>query len=175
MPRFTCSGGIFSGKRAIAAIRARAAGAAAATAKTAKDNTDRIDRCFPFRVSRKPSSVYVTIYLGSALPRSSSDYGGRDGQPLNALISILLRVGFTGTPPVTGRPVGSYPAFPSLPLARRFISVALSLKSPSPDVIRHPCPVELGLSSPVLFSRRSHLACSKLLGLLSGSCSQRAQ
>ena len=43
---------------------------------------------------------------------------------------------------VTRESVGSYPAFPSLPhyraAIRRFISVALSLKSPSPGVTRHP-------------------------------------
>ena len=43
---------------------------------------------------------------------------------------------------VTEVSVGSYPAFPSLPhyraAIRRFISVALSLKSPSPGVTRHP-------------------------------------
>ena len=44
-------------------------------------------------------------------------------------------------------PVSSYLAFPSLPLARRFISVALSLKSPSADVIRYPCSMKPGLSS----------------------------
>ena len=103
----------------------------------------------------------MTIYLGRMLPYGSSDYEGRDGQPLNAPISILLRVGFTGTRHVTMPPVGSYPTFPSLPkLIRRFISVALSLKSPSPDVIRHPCPVELGLSSRSKTPSRSHLAYS---------------
>ena len=35
-------------------------------------------------------------------------------------------------------PVSSYLAFPSLPLARRSISVALSRRSPSADVIRYP-------------------------------------
>ena len=96
------------------------------------------------------------------LPCSSSDYGERDGQPLNAPISILLRVGFTGTQAVSGLPVGSYPTFPSLPrLARRFISVALSLKSPSPDVIRHPCPVELGLSSPIIIGAVTWLTQNK--------------
>ena len=35
-------------------------------------------------------------------------------------------------------PVSSYLAFPSLPLAWRFISVALSLGSPPADVIRYP-------------------------------------
>ena len=100
------------------------------------------------------------------LPHCSSDYEGRDGQPLNAPISILLRVGFTGTRHVTTPPVGSYPTFPSLPnTIRRFISVALSLKSPSPDVIRHPCPVELGLSSPQMLAAQS-------LGLLKYHCQQ---
>ena len=45
-------------------------------------------------------------------------------------------------PAVTGRTVVSYTAFPPLPAAlsccRRFISVALALESPPPDVIRHP-------------------------------------
>ena len=40
---------------------------------------------------------------------------------------------------VTALPVSSYLAFPSLPsIARRFISVALSRRSPSADVIRYP-------------------------------------
>ena len=39
---------------------------------------------------------------------------------------------------VTTQAVVSYTAFPPLPFARRFISVALSLESPPPDVIRHP-------------------------------------
>ena len=43
--------------------------------------------------------------------------------------------------------VSSYLAFPSLPQKRRYFSVALSLKSPSPGVTRHPCPTMLGLSS----------------------------
>ncbi len=99
------------------------------------------------RASHKPSSVYVVIYLSAQLPVRFSDYEKRDGQPLNASISILHRAGFTGTPQVALQPVSSYLAFPSLPQMRRFISVALSLESPPPDVIRRPCPVELGLSS----------------------------
>lgn len=59
----------------------------------------------------------------------------------------LLRVGFTCAPIVTNGAVGSYSTFPSLPFAWRFISVALSLKSPSPAVNWHPCSMELGLSS----------------------------
>lgn len=41
----------------------------------------------------------------------------------------------------------SYHPFPSLPIARRFLSVALSLKSPSLAVSQHHCPVKPGLSS----------------------------
>ncbi len=95
-------------------------------------------RRFLYRASRKPSSVYVTIYLGSALPRGSSDYGERDGQPLNAPISILLRVGFTGTRRVSAPPVGSYPAFPSLPhnaavyFCCTFLKVAFTGRYPAP-------------------------------------------
>lgn len=48
---------------------------------------------------------------------------------------------------VTKTSVSSYLAFPPLHLAMRYISVALSLKSPSPGVTRHPCPAVLGLSS----------------------------
>ena len=84
----------------------------------------------------------MTIYLDVQLPAHSSDYGERDGQPLNAPISILLRVGFTWhtalpryrwalTPPF-------HPYRITVRAMRRFISVALSLKSPSPGVTRHP-------------------------------------
>ena len=55
--------------------------------------------------------------------------------------------GLHGRGAVTGPPVSSYLTFSPLPLARRLFSVALSLGSPPPDVIRHPCPAEPGLSS----------------------------
>ena len=48
---------------------------------------------------------------------------------------------------VTKLTVGSYPTFPSLPKNWRFISVALSLKSPPPGFLRHPVSKKLGLSS----------------------------
>jgi len=55
---------------------------------------------------------------------------------------------------VTIPPVSSYLTISTLPqrgdeprLFRRNVSVALSLRLPSPDVIRHPCPMEPGLSS----------------------------
>ena len=95
------------------------------------------------RASRKPSSVrdfrpWVTIYLGLSLPAGSCDYQERDGPPLNALIPILHRVGFTGR---TSRQAAGE-LLPRLSIltaqVRRYISVALSLESPPPDVIRHP-------------------------------------
>ncbi len=66
---------------------------------------------------------------------------------------------------VAGRAVGSYPTFSPLP-RRRFgrpfqgrpkgrrgglLSVALSLGSPPPDIIRHRASLEPGLSSPAAF------------------------
>ena len=43
--------------------------------------------------------------------------------------------------------VSSYLAFPPLHREMRYISVALSLKSPSQGITLHPCPAVLGLSS----------------------------
>ena len=97
----------------------------------------------PMRASRKPSSVrnfrsWVTIYLGLSLPAGSCDYQERDGPPLNAPIPILHRVGFTWR---TSRQAAGE-LLPRLSIltaqVRRYISVALSLESPPPDVIRHP-------------------------------------
>ena len=75
----------------------------------------------------------------------------RPGKP-NAPISVLLRIEFTAADAFTRRRVSSYLAFPPLPAdaqtpSRRYISVALFLKSPSAGVTRYPCPVEPGLSS----------------------------
>ena len=53
--------------------------------------------------------------------------------------SVLLRMGFTCACNVTITAVVSYSAFPPLPYRIwRFISVALALESPLPDVIWHP-------------------------------------
>ena len=68
-------------------------------------------------------------------------YPKADGPPY-AFCSVLLRMGFTCAPPVASRAVVSYTAFPPLRgcicCPARFISVALSLESPPPDVIWHP-------------------------------------
>ena len=92
----------------------------------------------------------TAIYLGLPSPISSSDIHGirRTDRP-TWRIPNLAASGVYMAYHVTVVSVSSYLAFPSLPqrtshkwenksLMRRFISVALSLKSPSPDVIRHP-------------------------------------
>ena len=99
----------------------------------------------------------ATIFLGLPSPTGSSDLpsGKRRAAAFQALCGtpqlppclVLLRVGFTWTQDVTTLPVSSYLAVSPLPFSRRYISVALSLRLPSPDVIRHPRPVEPGLSS----------------------------
>ncbi|SCW42752.1 hypothetical protein SAMN02910456_01053 [Ruminococcaceae bacterium YRB3002] len=92
----------------------------------------------------------MIIYPDAVLPQHSSRLLMARGQRL-CHSTTLLRVGFT-------RPACLHAAGELLPRLfiltfrseeRRavFFSVALSLKSPSPDVIRHPCPVEPGLSS----------------------------
>ena len=117
-------------------------------------------------LSRSVSRVLscTVIYLDLPSPTSSSDIHGvpPDGQPYWRTPNLATG-GVYMAYRVTTVSVSSYLAFPSLPQRgdsqteilkakkqsslRRFISVALSLKSPSPDVIRHPRPMLLGLSS----------------------------
>lgn len=79
----------------------------------------------------------MIIYLGLSLPTASSDLPeSRSGKPV-ALCLVLLRMGFTCALLVTSEAVVSYTTFPPLP-CWRYISVALALESPLPDVIRHP-------------------------------------
>ena len=92
----------------------------------------------------KPSSV-LDGYLSTPIVTEGLQRVCRDAEQAFCLISctewgLHARV-------VTKTCVGSYPAFPPLQLALRYISVALSLKSPSQDVILHSCSVVLGLSS----------------------------
>ena len=96
----------------------------------------------------------------------------RPGKP-NAPISVLLRIEFTAADAFTRRRVSSYLAFPPLPAdaqtpSRRYISVALFLKSPSAGVTRYPRPMEPGLSSrtgfrhvPATVRRTRRLYCSE--------------
>ena len=81
---------------------------------------------------------WMIIYPGLLLPTASSDPPeSRPGKPI-ALYSVLLRMGFAYALLVTKEAVVSYTALPPLPVTWRFISVALSLELPPPDVIRHP-------------------------------------
>ena len=80
--------------------------------------------------------------------------------------TVLLRIEFTASDSL--QPMGEL--LPRLSILtrrrpregaqrRRFISVALFLKSPSAGVTRYPCPVEPGLSSWRAFRRRHATAC----------------
>ena len=82
----------------------------------------------------------MIIYLGLLLPTASSDLPERKPGERMAFYLVLLRMGFTCAPVVTNKAVVSYTAFPPLLPGnrKRFISVALALESPPPDVIRHP-------------------------------------
>ena len=80
----------------------------------------------------------MVIYLILLLPTGLSDLPKSATGSRIAFYSVLLRMGLTCAPVVTNKAVVSYTAFPPLPENWRFISVALALESPPPDVIRHP-------------------------------------
>ena len=113
----------------------------------------------------------MTIHLGRPLPDASRDRPGRrlENMPCrraNADMPSLFGLapgGVCHAAPVTRRAVRSYRTLSPLPifaeassgkpfvaLAEKggFLSVALSLGLPPPDVIRHRVSVEPGLSSP---------------------------
>jgi len=106
----------------------------------------------------------MTIPLGRPLPDASRDRPGRRRRKLARLLTpealgtcrpylVLLPVGFALPPPLpAARCALTAPFHPCRPpLAGkvwRYVSVALSLGSPPPDVIRHRVSVEPGLSSP---------------------------
>ena len=102
-----------------------------------------------FSASRNKSNLSLSvsrvlsctvIYLGLSSPISSSDIHGipPDGQPYMADTQSCSEWGLHGI--LRYRNIGEL--LPRLSILTgktlRFISVALSLKSPSPDVIRHP-------------------------------------
>ena len=81
----------------------------------------------------------MIIFLGRMLPHGSSDLPESTPGKRIALRLVLLRMGFTSAPSVTGGAVVSYTAISPLPAkAGCIISVALAWESPPPDVIRHP-------------------------------------
>ena len=88
------------------------------------------------KMLKTPSKFLATIQIGITLAGFLSSAFASD-----AFADVL----FTCALSVTSEAVVSYTAFPPLPrqkpkklLPRRFISVALALESPPPDVIRHP-------------------------------------
>src|SRR3982751_3981729 len=99
----------------------------------------------------------MAIPLGRPLPSASRDRPGRRrgnaaaGCPACRPYLVLLPVGFAVPLPL---PVARWaltpPFHPCRPASRAggLFSVALSLGSPPPDVIRHRVSVEPGLSSP---------------------------
>ena len=110
----------------------------------------------------------MTIHLGRSLPNASRDRpgwqrgnppdraGGLPRRPIRHPYLVLLPVGFTVPAPLPApRCALTAPFHPCRPRARRrargfggLLSVALSLRSPSPGVTRHRVSVEPGLSSP---------------------------
>ncbi len=106
-----------------------------------KDPSGPVSRVLSPRAKRGST----TIYLRPPSPTGSSVIHGSlpDGQPTWKRPK-LASDGVYMARTVTDPSVSSYLAFPSLlPFRGRSISVALSLKSPSPDVIRRPalrCP-----------------------------------
>ena len=87
----------------------------------------------------------TVIYLGYPLPDTSSHL--RSGRADRyAPYAVLLRIGFTKLSRL--RDIGELlPRRFILTLAGGLFSVALSLRLPSADVIRYPCPMKPGLSS----------------------------
>lgn len=91
----------------------------------------------------KPGSVYAAIYLGRMLPHASSHLPktGRASPAHQSAVflAVLLRIEFTGPRShLWGRWALTPPFHPYRAETRRYISVALVLKSPSADVIRYP-------------------------------------
>ena len=137
--------------------------------------------------SVRPQADGMTIHLGRPLPDASRDLPGRRrGNPRADCSAcrpylVLLPVGFTVPSPLPGprcaltAPFHPYrPSDPTLPARRRWLdarpriggllSVALSLRSPSPGVIRHRVSVEPGLSSPRTFRPSGRRSSSRLAG-----------
>src|SRR6202166_4926254 len=104
----------------------------------------------------------MTIPLGRPLPDASRDRPGcRGGNAPDPKVRhpylVLLPVGFALPPPLpAARCALTAPFHPCRPANRvwRYVSVALSLRSPPPGVTRHRVSVEPGLSSPRMNGER---------------------
>ncbi len=109
--------------------------------------------------------LYLTvIYLDGLLPDRSSHLLRTAGQAV-CPPTVLLRIEFTASDSL--QPMGELlPRLSTLTVqVRRYISVALFLKSPSAGVTRYPCPVEPGLSSWQVF-RRCHATVCLTRGII---------
>src|SRR5579864_4988334 len=114
----------------------------------------------------------MAIPLGRPLPSASRDRPGwRDGNVPGLAAChpylVLLPVGFAMPPPLpAARCALTAPFHPCRPLASGLgglLSVALSLGSPPPGVIRHRASVEPGLSSLRPHGRRAAIRPSGVL------------
>ena len=115
--------------------------------------------CKPGSVPQGLTPKAVTIHLEHLLPSASRNQPGRQGRKSLTFLrischpySVLLPVGFAMPPPLlAARCAFTAPFHPYRNRPGGSFSVALSLGSPPPDVIRHRISVEPGLSSTAPF------------------------
>ena len=119
------------------------------TALLLRTNTVRVRMISDVRGTISRVMSWTAIYPGCLLPDSSSDLPEADGPPLPRL-AVLLQMGFTYAPPVTGRAVVSYTAISPLPACegRRYTFCCTFLGVTSTGRYPASCPVKPGLSSP---------------------------
>ena len=104
----------------------------------------------------KPGSVLTAIYLVAQLLTRSSRLLGTIG-PIMRSSTALLRIEFTalqcshGAGGLLHRLFTLTAPVRRIGRSRRYLSVALVLRSPSAGVTRYPCPMKPGLSSPADF------------------------
>ena len=104
--------------------------------------------------------LYLTvIYLDVPLPARSSHLPEAAGPAMCFHHGVAPdRVYIDGQSPAVGCALTA-PFHPYRAKARRYLSVALFLKSPSAGVTRYPCPVEPGLSSWTAFQPAHATVC----------------
>ena len=99
----------------------------------------------------KPGSVLTAIYLSLSLPAGFSRLLGAVGQTYCSSTALLRDRVYIVKPMSPWAGWALTPPFHPCLRSRRYISVALVLRSPSAGVTRYPCPVKPGLSSPGAF------------------------
>ena len=108
------------------------------------------ERCF-FVATQvyKPGSVLTAIYLDLRLLASSSRLPGTVGQTICSSTALLRDRVYIVEPMLPWAGWALTPPFHPCrrQSLRRYISVALVLRSPSAGVTRYPCPMKPGLSS----------------------------